>query len=68
MIIDFAFSDIDHECPGWRECDELKDVWRELELERLAFRLRSGMGMVRPIAGITSGLFVIYISLVFFIA
>jgi hypothetical protein len=60
MIIDFAFSNIDHTCPGWRECGELKDVWRKLELERL-----SGMpGTVRRVAGITSGLFVIYILLV----
>ena len=26
--------DFDHTYPEWRECDELKDVWRELELER----------------------------------
>ena len=32
-IIDFGFSDVDHTCPGWRECGELKDVWRKLQLD-----------------------------------
>ena len=32
-IIDFAFSDVDHMCPGWRECGELKRVWHELQLD-----------------------------------
>ena len=26
-IVDFAFSDVDHTCPGWRDCYELKDAW-----------------------------------------
>ncbi|KAI0252589.1 hypothetical protein BJV78DRAFT_323116 [Lactifluus subvellereus] len=66
-IIDFAFSKVDHTCPGWRECGELQRVWRKLELERLAFRHRSGiLGTVRLVAGIISGLFIIYILLVSF--
>ncbi|KAI0272873.1 hypothetical protein BGY98DRAFT_1179060 [Russula aff. rugulosa BPL654] len=24
-IIDFGFSDVDHTCPGWKECSELKE-------------------------------------------
>ena len=31
-IVDFGFSEIDHTCPGWRECSELEEVWRKLEL------------------------------------
>jgi len=31
-IIDFGFSDVDHTCPGWRKCGELKEVWRKLQL------------------------------------
>ena len=51
MIIDFAFSVVDHTCPEWRECDELEDVWRELELERFV--------TVQLVVGIVSGLLVI---------
>ena len=29
-VIDFAFSNVDHTCPGWRERGELKDVWHKL--------------------------------------
>ncbi len=31
-IIDFGFSDTDRTCLGWRECGELKELWRELQL------------------------------------
>jgi serine/threonine protein kinase len=31
-IIDFGFSYVDHTCPGWRECSELKEVWDMLQL------------------------------------
>jgi serine/threonine protein kinase len=34
-IIDFGFSDVDHSCPGWRECGELEEVWHKLRLDRL---------------------------------
>ncbi|KAI0249880.1 hypothetical protein BJV78DRAFT_633568 [Lactifluus subvellereus] len=37
-IIDFAVPNVDHTCPEWRVCSELKDVWRKLQLDRLAFR------------------------------
>jgi serine/threonine protein kinase len=33
-IIDFGISDVDHRCPGWRECDELEEVWDKLQLFR----------------------------------
>ena len=41
-IIDFGFSNVDHTCPGWRECGELKDVWCSLQLDRvnLGFKTR----------------------------
>ena len=26
-IVDFAYSDVDHTCPGWRDCYELKGAW-----------------------------------------
>jgi hypothetical protein len=29
-IIDFAFSEVNHVCPGWRKCEELRYVWSEL--------------------------------------
>ena len=37
-IIDFGFSDVDHTCPGWRECGELEEVWDKLQLPRVNFR------------------------------
>jgi hypothetical protein len=37
-IIDFGYSDVDHTCPGWRECDELEEVWDKLQLRRVNFR------------------------------
>jgi serine/threonine protein kinase len=40
-IIDFGFSDVDHTCPGWRECGELKKVRCELQLDRVNFRFKS---------------------------
>lgn len=36
-IIDFGFTDVDHTCPGWRECGELEDVWHKLQLDRVNF-------------------------------
>ncbi|KAI0249875.1 hypothetical protein BJV78DRAFT_633437 [Lactifluus subvellereus] len=42
------------------ECSELKDVWRKLQLDRLAFRHTCGMlGKVGLVVGIFSGLFLI---------
>ena len=32
-IIDFGFSDVDHTCPGWRKCGELKEIRCKLQLE-----------------------------------
>ncbi|KAI0256932.1 hypothetical protein BJV78DRAFT_318311 [Lactifluus subvellereus] len=55
MIIDFAFSDVEHTCLGWRECWELRDAWyKRLQLDRLAFRHRSWMplGKTGLVAGI----------------
>ena len=49
-IMVLCFQNVDHTCPGWRECGELKDVWHKLELdpERMACRHRSRMlGTVR---------------------
>ena len=37
-IIDFGYSDVDHTCPGWRECGELEGVWDKLQLPRVNFR------------------------------
>lgn len=37
-IIDFGFSNVDHTCPGWRECGELKKVRCELQLD--GFKIR----------------------------
>jgi serine/threonine protein kinase len=37
-IIDFGFSDVDHTCPGWRECGELEEVWDNLQLDTVNFR------------------------------
>ena len=38
-IIDFGFSDVDHICPGWKECRELKEMWSKLQLDRVNFQL-----------------------------
>ncbi len=39
-IIDFGFSDVEYTCLGWRECYELKEVWRELQLDRVNFQFK----------------------------
>ncbi|KAI0253725.1 hypothetical protein BJV78DRAFT_163667 [Lactifluus subvellereus] len=64
-IIDFAFSDVNHSCHGWRECPELKYAWHEQlqlgRLSRLAFNRESGMlGKVRLLVGIVCGLSFVY--------
>ena len=46
-IINFVFSNVNHTCPGWMECGELKEVWCELQLDRVNFRFKS-----RPVAGL----------------
>ncbi|KAH9954360.1 hypothetical protein BC827DRAFT_969578 [Russula dissimulans] len=46
-ITDFGFSNVDHTCPGWRKCGELKDVWRSLQLDRVNFRFKT-----RAVAGL----------------
>ena len=40
-IIDFGFPNVDHTCPGWRECGELNKVRRELQLDWVNFRFNS---------------------------
>jgi len=56
-IIDFAFSNVDHTCPGWRECSELKSVWHELQLDKLTFFHQSvTLGKFRSITGIICGI------------
>ena len=51
-IIDFGFSDVEHTCPGWRECYELKEVWRELQLDRVNLQFKSMVWefKIRPVA------------------
>src|SRR6266852_3336469 len=50
-IIDFGFPDVDHTCPGWRECGELKKVRCELQLDRVNFRLNMVPSFkIRPVA------------------
>jgi serine/threonine protein kinase len=59
-IIDFAFSNVNHTCPGWRECSELKSVWHELQLDKLAFFHKSVTpGTSRFITGIICGVFLL---------
>jgi serine/threonine protein kinase len=29
-IIDFGFSDINHTCPGWTKCYELRNAWNDV--------------------------------------
>jgi len=41
-VIDFAFSNVNHTCPGWG-CNELTYPWHKLELDKLTFRQNSGM-------------------------
>jgi len=44
-IIDFGFSNVNHTCPGWRKCRELKVLWHSLELDRVNFRFKTrGLG------------------------
>ncbi|KAI9463379.1 hypothetical protein F5148DRAFT_1150280 [Russula earlei] len=47
-IVDFGFSDVDRACPGWRECGELNEVRRRLQLDRVNFGLK---GMVSELNG-----------------
>ena len=59
-IIDFAFSNVDHTCPGWRGCSELKGMWHELQLDRLTFFHKSViLGKFIPISGIICGIFLL---------
>jgi serine/threonine protein kinase len=60
-IIDFGFSDVDHTCPGWRECSELKEVWDKLHFRfSLDHRLFLLSVIVFPLLAfvITSGIHV----------
>ena len=50
-IIDFGFSDVDHTCPGWRKCGELKKMRCKLQLDMVDFRFR-WMEIMRPIPGL----------------
>jgi len=56
-IIDFSFSEVDHECLGWRDCDELKDAWRfKLKLDFLAFHRKIGMlEIIRMVSVVVCG-------------
>jgi serine/threonine protein kinase len=51
-IIDFGFSDVDHTCPGWRECGELKELWRRLQLDMVNVQFKSMVAefKIRPVA------------------
>jgi hypothetical protein len=67
-IIDFGFSNVDHTCPGWRECGELKAARDTLGLDRVNFRLKSWVGekfRIRSVAGID--LFKVVFTLLIFI-
>ena len=50
-IIDIGFSDVDHTCPGWRKCGELKKMRCKLQLDMVDFQFR-WMEIMRPIAGL----------------
>jgi len=52
-IIDFAFSDVNHTCPGWRVCHELKDAWHsKLRLVGILGKVRVRLVMgLRVICG-----------------
>ncbi|KAI9453895.1 hypothetical protein F5148DRAFT_1327727 [Russula earlei] len=34
-IIDFGFANVNHSCPGWNQCGELKDMWHKLGLDKV---------------------------------
>ncbi len=34
----FGFPDVDHTCPGWRECGELTEMWRKLDRVDFQFK------------------------------
>jgi len=56
-IIDFGFSNVNHTCPGWRKCGELKELWHSLELDRVNFRFKTqvvaGLGYLALLSVIT---------------
>lgn len=60
-IIDFAFSNVNHTCPGWGVCNELTYAWHKLELDQLTFRHNSGMlrNKFRSVGDILSGIFLV---------
>ena len=37
----FQASSVSHTCPGWKECSELKEVWRELQLDWVEFGFKN---------------------------
>ncbi|KAI9453431.1 hypothetical protein F5148DRAFT_1151967 [Russula earlei] len=39
-IIDFGFANVNHSCPGWSQCGELKDMWRKLGLDKVDLWLK----------------------------
>jgi serine/threonine protein kinase len=60
-IIDFAFSDLNHTCPGWESCGELRNSWyEELKLDRLPVK-NDTLGKVRLIAFMVFGLFLLFL-------
>ncbi|KAI0247006.1 hypothetical protein BJV78DRAFT_84068 [Lactifluus subvellereus] len=60
-IIDFGISDVNHTCPGWRECPELRCACEQLRLDRLATRHKSGLlRKVRLVTNIGCGSFLFY--------
>jgi len=62
-IIDFGFSDVRHTCPGWRECGELKEVRRELHLDRVEFVFRFRNRLDSLLLIFITGVFVLIVSL-----
>jgi hypothetical protein len=67
-IIDFGFSDVDHSCPGWRECGELREARRKLGLDGVNLRVKSWVlekFRIGPVAGIN--LFEVVFTLLVFI-
>jgi serine/threonine protein kinase len=66
-IIDFGFSNTNHTCPGWGECYELKEVWRQLQLDRVSFQFKDWVlerFNIKLVAGITYR-FLLFLTLVF---
>ncbi|KAI9510251.1 hypothetical protein F5148DRAFT_1374614 [Russula earlei] len=39
-IIDFGFANVNHSCPGWNQCEELKDVLRKVGLDKVDLWLK----------------------------